>query len=70
MAMYSWDHELKNIERPGKNISPIDQNSSNIIDVIILALPPVMSATTKVKTVKYINVNKILSNLWPRNQTL
>lgn len=47
MAIYSCDHELKNIESPGNKIRPIDQNNSNTIEVIILALPPVMSATEK-----------------------
>lgn len=44
IAMYSCDHVLKNIDSDGNRIRPIDQNSSNTIDVIIFGWPPVMSA--------------------------
>ena len=45
MAMYSCEYVLKNMLNPGNKINPMDQKSSNIIEVIIFAFPPVISAT-------------------------
>lgn len=45
MAKYSWDQLLQKLATPGRSITPIDQNCSNMQIVIVLNFPPVMSFT-------------------------
>lgn len=43
--MYKWLQLLKNVARPGKSITPIDQNCSNNVTMIVFGLPAVISET-------------------------
>lgn len=47
IAIYKCDQSFTKLAIPGKSITPIDQNCSNNVVIIVFGLPSVMSETKK-----------------------
>lgn len=63
--MYKWLQLLKNVAKPGKSITPIDQNCSNNVTMIVFGLPAVISETGDTKNVqRFVNISRLCKENW------